>query len=133
MKRSYLFLSIAISLCLTACFRTELAAPEGMEVRVLAKDEPVNFTKEYKNYYLFAGLLPVWTTQPEEIIEQEKLVEVRARTQDTISDSVITLLSYLLPIMIFPQQVIVEGNRRSDILEGCVDQTDKSKCASPKD
>lgn len=98
-------------LTLTGCFSTELAAPPDQQVRILSQQEPVEFSKEYKNFYLFGGALPVWTTQPVEIIEEEKLVEVRVRTQDTISDSVITLLSYFLPIMIFPQHVMIEGNR----------------------
>ena len=80
----------------------------------MAQNEPVNFTTEYKNFYLLGGLLPVWTTQPEEIIEQENLAEVRVRTRDTISDSIITLVSCLLPIMVFPQHVVVEGNRRTE-------------------
>ena len=117
MKRCRLLLLTVIFLCLTGCFRTELAAPEGKDVRILSQDEPVKFTTEYKNFYLFYGLLPVWTTQPEEIIEQEDLAEVRVRTQDTISDAVITILSSLIPIMIFPQHVIVEGNRRNEVEE----------------
>lgn len=119
MKQSHLAMLVATCLSLTACFRTELVAPEGMEVRILAQDEEVNFTTEYKNYYLFGGLLPVWTTQPDEVIAREDLVEVRVRTRDTISDSVVTLMSCLLPIMVFPQHVIVEGNRRAKIVEGC--------------
>jgi len=115
MKRRHLSSIIVIFLSLTGCFRTELAAPEGMEVRILAQDEPVKFTTEYKNFYLLGGLLPIWTTQPEEIIEKENLAEVRIRTRDTISDSVITLVSCLLPIMIFPQHVVLEGNRRTEI------------------
>lgn len=107
-----IFLLIAV-LFLSGCFQTELNAPEGMEVRILSQDEPVEFSTEYKNYYIFGGLLPIWTTQPEEIIAKEKLVEVRAQTQDTVSDSIITILSCLIPIMIFPQHVIVEGNRAS--------------------
>ncbi|MGY6277268.1 hypothetical protein [Methylomonas sp. MgM2] len=110
-----LLLLIAISLCMTACFRTELAAPEGKDVRILSQDEPVNFTTEYKNFYLFGGLLPVWTTQPEEIIVEQDLAEVRVRTQDTISDAVITVFSSLIPIMVFPQHVVVEGNRRTQV------------------
>lgn len=104
-------------LALSGCFTTELAAPPGKQVRILSQDEPVEYTDEYKNYYLLGGLLPIWTTQPAEIIAKEKLVEVRVRTRDTISDSVITLLSSLLPIMVFPQHVVIEGNREANMRE----------------
>ena len=100
---------------LSGCFQTKLNAPPNSEVRILSRDEPVKFRTEYKNWYLFYGILPVWTTQPEEIIKKQNLVEVRAQTQDTISDAIITTLSTFLPILIFPQHVIVEGNRKSDL------------------
>jgi hypothetical protein len=74
--------------------------------------------------------LPIWATRPKEIIEREHLVEVRVRTQDTISDSVITLLSMLPPIMIFPEHVIIEGNREADIVSECEDNADRAECAS---
>ncbi|MGR9107917.1 MAG: hypothetical protein ACU843_13390 [Gammaproteobacteria bacterium] len=115
MKIVYSALLIFICLTLSGCFKTRLTAPPGRDVRILSNEEPAAFKTEYKNWYLFYGLLPVWTTQPEEIIEKERLVEVRAQTQDTISDAIITTLSALLPILVFPQHVILEGNRESDI------------------
>lgn len=100
---------------LSGCFKTQLNAPPGREIRPLAKDEPVKFNTEYKNGYVLYGSVPIWTTGPEAIVRKENLVEVRARTQDTVSDAIITAVSMLLPIMIFPQHVIVEGNRQSDL------------------
>ncbi|MGR8935841.1 MAG: hypothetical protein ACU837_15880 [Gammaproteobacteria bacterium] len=127
-----LVLSLIAVPYLSGCFTTELSAPPGKEVRILSREEPVKFSKEYKNFYLLGGLLPIWTTQPEEIIEKQNLVEVRVRTRDTVSDSVITLISCLLPIMVFPQHVIVEGNRPSDIEERCVEGVNPTECGSGK-
>lgn len=84
-------------------------------MRILSREEPAEFRKEYKNWYLFYGMIPVWTTQPEEIIKEENLVEVRAQTMDTVADAVITLASSLLPVLVFPQHVIVEGNREPTV------------------
>jgi hypothetical protein len=107
---------VFVSMVCSGCFQTQLHAPLGRQVRLLAQDEPAKFHTEYKNWYLVYGFVPIWTTQPEEIIRKQNLVEVRARTQDTVSDAIITAVSMLLPLMIFPQHVIVEGNRQSDLV-----------------
>jgi hypothetical protein len=117
-KIMHLFRFIQLILCLvllSGCFRTNLDAPSGREVRILSREEPAEFKKEYKNWYLFYGMIPVWTTQPEEIIRKENLVEVRAQTMDTVADAIITLTSSLLPVLVFPQHVIVEGNREPTV------------------
>jgi hypothetical protein len=116
MRRCPFLAFVFVSLACSGCFQTQLHAPLGRQVRLLAQDEPVKFRTEYKNWYLVYGFVPIWTTQPEEIIRKQKLVEVRARTQDTVSDAIITAVSMLLPLMIFPQHVIVEGNRESDLV-----------------
>jgi hypothetical protein len=110
------FIQLILSLALlSGCFQTKLDAPPGREVRILSREEPAEFKKEYKNWYLFYGMIPVWTTQPEEIIRKENLVEVRAQTMDTVADAIITLTSSLLPVLVFPQHVIVEGNREPTV------------------
>ena len=44
-----------------------------------------------------------------ELISEQKLVEVRVRTEDRFSDGVITFLTdYIIPL--FPQTIVVEGN-----------------------
>lgn len=116
MLRRPVIVLLFASLACTGCFQTQLHAPLGRQVRLLAQDEPARFHTEYKNWYLVYGFVPIWTTQPEEIIRKQNLVEVRARTQDTVSDAIITAVSMLLPLMIFPQHVIVEGNRQSDLV-----------------
>jgi hypothetical protein len=115
MRQLRLISLIGTLIFLSGCFQTKLHAPLGRQIRLLSQDEPVKFRTEYKNWYVLYGFVPIWTTQPEEIIRKENLVEVRARTQDTVSDAIITTVSMLLPIMIFPQHVIVEGNRPSDL------------------
>jgi hypothetical protein len=110
------FIQLILSLALlSGCFQTKLDAPPDREVRILSREEPAEFKKEYKNWYLFYGMIPVWTTQPEEIIRKENLVEVRAQTMDTVADAIITLTSSLLPVLVFPQHVIVEGNREPTV------------------
>ena len=95
----------------SGCFNTNLEAPEHQQVKIITIDDPVNFHTEYKNYYLLGGILPIYTTQPEEIIAKEKLTEVRVQTEDTISDGVITFFTAFLLIGLFPQTVVVEGNK----------------------
>jgi len=112
MRHIALFCSIVLLTSqLSGCFRTDLIAPENHQVRVLATTAPTKFHTEYKNWYLLGGLLPIYTTQPEEIIAREKLTEVRVQTEDTVSDGVITFFSALIFIGLFPQTVVVEGNK----------------------
>lgn len=108
-------LLLPVLMLLDGCFVTKLEAPADMKVRLLSRDEPAKFKKEYKNFYLLYGFVPLWPTQPEEIIKEEGLVEARAQTRDTVSDAVITSISMLFPLAVFPQHVVVEGNRLSDL------------------
>lgn len=100
---------------LSACFNTDLVAPENTEVTILTADAPAEFRAEYKNVYLLGGILPIWTVQPEEYITREKLVEVRVQTEDTVSDGVITFITALIFLGLFPQTVVVEGNRAPSV------------------
>lgn len=108
-------LTTLLSTMLSGCFNTDLVAPDNNPVRIIGIDEPTQFRTEYKNWYLIAGVLPIYTTQPEEIIAKEKLTEVRVQTEDTVSDGVITFLSALIFIGLFPQTVVIEGNKASDL------------------
>ena len=94
-------------LMLTGCFTTDLTAPRGKSVRIMSKNEPAAFRDEHKDFYLLYGILPIWRTKPEKIIEREGLAEVRVQTEDTISDAVINLITGFI---VFPQTVVVEGN-----------------------
>ena len=105
-------LLITISLLLTGCFTTTLVAPENMPVRILPQNERASFQTEFKDWYIFAGIIPIYRHDLATLIKDEQLVEVRVRTEDRISDGVITfateMLGFILPI--FPQSLVVEGN-----------------------
>ncbi len=103
-------LVVLIMLLLSGCFNTELMAPENYSVMVMPPEKPAKFREEYKNWYLFGGILPIYTTQPEEIIAEQKLVEARVQTEDTVSDGIITLITSVVFLGVFPQTVVVEGN-----------------------
>ena len=114
-RRTVLALASLMCFLLSSCFNTSLIAPENHEVRVMSAKEPAEFRKEYKNWYLLGGLLPIYTKQPDKIIAQENLVEVRVQTEDTISDGVITATSMtLFNFAFYPQTVVVEGNRSKE-------------------
>jgi len=98
---------VFLALMLTGCFITDLTAPRGKSVRIMSQNEPAAFRDEHKDFYLLYGVLPLWRTKPEEIIEREGLAEVRVQTEDTVSDAVINLITGLI---VFPQTVVVEGN-----------------------
>lgn len=104
-------MSIVLTILVSGCFKTNLIAPENHKVRILSVDAPTKFHTEYKNWYLLAGVLPIYTTQPEEIIAKEKLTEVRVQTEDTVSDGVITFFTSMIFIGLYPQTVVVEGNK----------------------
>jgi hypothetical protein len=103
------FALLILSSLLTGCFTTTLSAPEHMPVRIMAENEKASYQNEYKDWYLLGGLLPIYRHDIPELIRQENLVEVRVRTEDRISDGVITFLTdYIIPL--FPQTIVVEGN-----------------------
>jgi hypothetical protein len=97
-------------LLLSACFTTRLEAPPNRDVRIMAAGEPAKFHKEYKDWYLLSGLLPIWRTDMADLIAKERLVEVRVQTEDRIADGVITLLTEELLLGVFPQSIVLEGN-----------------------
>ncbi len=111
MKRIHIVGFYAL-LCLTlsGCFNTDLVAPLNRNVTLLSVEEPATYHTEYRNWYLFGGILPIKTIQPEEIIAQENLVEVRVQTVDTISDGIITFLTAMIFLGVYPQTVVIDGN-----------------------
>lgn len=95
-------------LLLTGCFNTELVAPENANVTVMSSDKPARFHKQYRNWYLLWGALPIYVTQPEELIEKHRLVEARVQTKDTVLDGIISYFSSQISLV--PQTVVIEGN-----------------------
>ncbi len=98
----------ALTAVLNGCFTTELVAPDEKQVNVLSANDTVNYRKEYRNWYILWGAVPLYTTQPEELIIENNLTESRVQTEDTITDGIISFFS--LSLTILPQTVIVEGN-----------------------
>jgi hypothetical protein len=106
-----IFLLILHGLLLGGCFTTRLEAPQGNnKVRIMAENERATFHKEYKDWYLLSGLLPIWRTDIAELITKERLTEVRVQTEDRVSDGIITLLTEELLLGLYPQSIVIEGN-----------------------
>lgn len=100
---------LLLSGTLAGCFTTTLSAPDHTMVRIMSENEKASYQNEYKDWYLLGGLFPIYRHDIADLIRDEKLVEVRVRTEDRFSDGVITLLTdYLVPL--FPQTIVVEGN-----------------------
>ena len=99
-------------LMLSGCFTTTLVAPENVPVRIMAEGEKATYQEEVKDWYIFAGLVPIYRHDLADMIREAKLVEVRVRTEDRISDGLITfatdILGFILPV--FPQSIVIEGN-----------------------
>ncbi|TAK59723.1 hypothetical protein [Methylobacter sp.] len=99
---------VLVVLVLAGCFNTELIAPDNAKIQVLSSEKPVAYQKQYRNWYLLWGAFPLYVTQPEELIKENNLVEVRVQTKDTVMDAIISFFS--AQISLLPQTVIVEGN-----------------------
>ncbi|MFA5924844.1 MAG: hypothetical protein WC856_26770 [Methylococcaceae bacterium] len=93
---------------LAGCFNTELIAPDNAKVQVISSEKPVAYQKQYRNWYLLWGAFPLYVTQPEDLIKENNLVEVRVQTKDTVMDGIISFFS--AQISLLPQTVVVEGN-----------------------
>jgi len=126
----YYFLNsglLLMMLLLSGCFNTELMAPDNSSVFVMTAEKPAKFHMSYKNWYLFGGALPIYVTQPAEIIAKQKLVEARVQTEDRVSDGIITLTTSWIFLAVFPQSVVVEGNTVEDLNNtevSCCDKDD---------
>lgn len=100
------------SLMLNGCFTTSLVAPENASIRIMAEKEKAHYQTEIKDWYILAGLVPIYRHDLAALIKEEKLVEIRVRTEDRISDGLITFASEMLAFIfpVFPQSLVVEGN-----------------------
>jgi hypothetical protein len=102
------FILLLAVLPLTGCFNTELIAPDNSTVKVMTSNAPAGYHKQYRNWYLLWGALPLYVTQPEELIAKNRLVEARVQTKDTVMDGILSYFS--AQISLVPQTVVVEGN-----------------------
>lgn len=120
----YHFLLICL-LGLSGCFTTSLNAPANTRVRILPEQEKAAYHEEYKDWYILAGLIPIYRHNISELIKEEKLIEVRVRTEDRISDGIITFVTdFIFPL--FPQTIVVEGNTAEQLKQATVPGTGSS-------
>lgn len=76
LARKLIYLLLAFSL--TACFRVPMEAPYGPDVKILARDEPVEVTRRYQKWYAIWGIFPLDpSSNPADIVAREHLVEAR--------------------------------------------------------
>jgi hypothetical protein len=110
--RPILIACLSLSLLTAGCFTIPTYAPYGQSVKILPPDIPAQVRREYRTWFILGGLFPLDNTMPSEIIAQEKLTEARVIVQDTVEDAVIAAaLTFILPLFILPQTVVIEGNR----------------------
>jgi len=111
-RRPILVASLSLSLLTAGCFTIPTYAPYGESVKLLPPGQPAQVRRVYRTWFILGGLFPLDNTMPAEIIAQEKLTEARVIVQDTVEDAgIAAALTFILPIFILPQTVVVEGNR----------------------
>jgi hypothetical protein len=98
---------------LAGCFSIEISAPYGSEVKLLPPNAPVEVTRRQQKWYAIWGIFPLSGKDPREIIAEERLVEARVYTEDSVEDAIAGFFYMLLfPTgIIVPQTFVVEGNR----------------------
>jgi hypothetical protein len=103
---------LPLLLLLAGCAHVEVVAPPGSPVFLASSSEPVQVKRQWRTWYLAWGLTPLDNTMPAEIIQRERLDEVRVTVEDNISDTILSgLYTVYMPIALVPQTVVMEGNR----------------------
>jgi hypothetical protein len=111
-RRPILVACLSLSLLTAGCFTIPTYAPHGASVKILPPDQPAQVRREYRTWFMLGGLVPLDNTMPAEIIAREKLTEVRVIVKDTLQDAgIAAFYSFLVPILIIPQTIVIEGNR----------------------
>ena len=94
------------------CFRVQVHAPLGKDVSLLAAEDQVETTKEYRTWYTLFGWYTLDERMPHTVIDDEYLSEARVLYEGTLEDAFISFVSSVpLVIGILPQTLTVEGNR----------------------
>ncbi len=114
-------LLLVLIVTVTGCFKVQVQAQYGPDVKLLPRDVPVEVTRRYQKWYAIWGIFPLdETSNPADIIAREKLTEVRVYTEDSIEDAISGFFYVLLfPTgILLPQTIVVEGNRapRTDVM-----------------
>jgi hypothetical protein len=104
--------SAVLLLSCAGCFQIDLYAPHGMDVYLMSEKKPAEVHRQWRTWFVVWGLVPQGERMPDEMIDREKLTEVRVITVDTVPDAGIGLLyNVLIPIGLCTQSMVIEGNR----------------------
>jgi hypothetical protein len=98
---------------LAGCFSMDIQAPYGSKVKLLPPGVPVEVTRRQQKWFAIWGVFPLGGKDVREIIAEERLVEARVYTEDSVEDAIAGFFYMLLfPTgIIVPQTYVVEGNR----------------------
>jgi len=108
-----LIFELALLASTAGCFFVDMQAPYGPDVKVLPRDAPVEVTRRYQKWFAIWGIFHLAGKDPSEVIAEEKLVEARVYTEDSVEDVISGFIYFFVfPAgIILPQTIVVEGNR----------------------
>jgi hypothetical protein len=115
-----LILELALLASTAGCFFVDMQAPYGPDVKILPRDVPVEVTRRYQKWFAIWGTFHLAGKDPSEVIAEEKLVEARVYTEDSVEDVISSFIYFFcFPAgIILPQTIVVEGNRAPLTEEG---------------
>jgi hypothetical protein len=94
------------------CFQIDLYAPHGQNVYLVSSKEPLRVKRQWREWFVLFGLVPLSNITPDMKISEEQLTDVRLITIDTVPDAFIGFIyNVLIPIGLVNQSVLLEGNR----------------------
>jgi hypothetical protein len=103
-------LAAALSLLLAAgCGTIRLEVPKGREVRLLEEDEPADVRVQRAVWFWLWGGRPISNNSTVPEVLEHDLVEMRMRTEQTLTDNLTILFTVWFSIV--RRTLIVEGNR----------------------
>ena len=106
------FLSISICILLfSGCGTVRMEIPEGHEVRVLAREESAEIRVERTLWFWLWGARAISDNTTKSDIEKYQFKEVRAYTTQTMTDTLLLLVTSVVSIV--RRTLIVEGNTTS--------------------
>jgi len=111
---------MALTASAAGCFAVEMTAPYGPDVKILRPGVPVEVTRRYQKWFAIWGTFHLAGKDPSEVIAEEKLVEARVYTEDSVEDVISSFIYFFcFPAgIILPQTIVVEGNRAPLTEEG---------------
>jgi hypothetical protein len=101
---------LALQLCV-GCGTVRLAAPEGRRVRMLGTEEPAEVRVHRTVWFWLWGGRPISDNTTVQDVLEHDLVEVRMRTEQTMTDNLVLFVTAFVSIV--RRTLIVEGNTRA--------------------